>query len=310
MDSASAHALSNGAMAKYAYRVLDDEAVPVAHATAHVSFKSYGRPQDDADWIVQTDRTGCFEVSHRVNERFTVEITKPGYYATFDEIFYLGMRSPLPVKDGKWQPYGAVKMVTLKKIRNPCRMAVGTSRTSFRIPAYDQWIGFDLHDFAFTTPYGNGAEQDVLLRFHLERSGKESCLATMDVCFTNHPFAGAYELKKDVSSEMKGPYRALEHYPYKSTFHYAYERHPGKPPVHRELDQTGLLVFRTRTKVDGHGQLVSAHYGKICGRWSFVGPKGMNLDYCCFNPVPNDLNLEDCETISTIRRDHPEREIP
>lgn len=107
--------IRNGAEAKYVYRVVDDEGAPVSNATAHVCFTSYGRPQDNANWEVQTDTNGIFSVRHVFNERFCLEIQKEGYYRTKEEIFYLGMKE-LPVKDGKWLPYGEERTIVLNKI--------------------------------------------------------------------------------------------------------------------------------------------------------------------------------------------------
>lgn len=55
----------NGAQAKVCYRVVDDTGVPVGNATAHVTFKSDGRPQDDFSGYVVTDPNGVFAAEHR-----------------------------------------------------------------------------------------------------------------------------------------------------------------------------------------------------------------------------------------------------
>jgi len=94
-------AIRNGALGKYTYRVVDDEGNAVSNVQAHVWFKSYGRPQDKADWIVETDTNGMFTVEHRFNEKFSVGFDKEGYYHSHDEINYLAMQQ-LPVEDGKW----------------------------------------------------------------------------------------------------------------------------------------------------------------------------------------------------------------
>ncbi len=51
-------------------------------------------------------------------------------------------------------------------------------------------------------------------------------------------------------------------------------------------------MFRTRTRVDKDGNLVGAHYGKILGRW-LSDTEYMILSDGCFNPVENDVNIED-----------------
>ncbi len=52
------------------------------------------------------------------------------------------------------------------------------------------------------------------------------------------------------------------------------------------------MVFRTRTKVDGEGRLVSAHYGVISGAWIF-GSETMRIGDACFNSTVNDIMIED-----------------
>jgi hypothetical protein len=54
------------------------------------------------------------------------------------------------------------------------------------------------------------------------------------------------------------------------------------------------MIFRTRTRVDEDGNLISAHYGKIYGLWEFSTM--IRVKDMFFNPNPNDTNLEDMHT--------------
>ena len=74
--------LRNGAKGKYIYTVVNDAGQPVVGVCAHVWFTSYGRPQDKADWIVETDTNGMFTVEHRFNEKFSVVRELQGYWST------------------------------------------------------------------------------------------------------------------------------------------------------------------------------------------------------------------------------------
>ena len=291
--------IRNGAEAKYIYRVVDDEGNPVVDANAHVWFRSYGRKWDNADWTVKTDAKGMFTAAHRLNERFSVNVDKEGYYDSYDGIFYFGMET-LPVKDGKWQPYGEERTIVLKKIRKPVTLLMKDGRTDFNVPAYDTWIGFDFEDYDFLPPHGKGRTSDVLFRFHLSRPTHDEYHMSMEVSFTNNPFAGAYVLKKDPSL-LESVYRADTNAVYRQIFSYTYDRLPGKGTVIDELGEDRYLVFRTRTRIDRDGRLVSAHYGKLYGRWHFVGSRGMSIDQFFFNPVSNDTNLEDVEAARKAR---------
>lgn len=58
-----------------------------------------------------------------------------------------------------------------------------------------------------------------------------------------------------------------------------------------EMPEDKYMVFRTRTKVDNKGELVSANYGLIFEKSGY----GIKLNMrTAFNPIPNDTNLE-CE---------------
>ena len=54
------------------------------------------------------------------------------------------------------------------------------------------------------------------------------------------------------------------------------------------------MVFRTRTRIDETGNLISAHYGKIYGLWEFADM--IRVRDMFFNMTPNDINLEDMKT--------------
>ena len=220
-------ALRNGALGRYVYRVVDDGGIPVSNASAHVWFRSYGRPQDKADWVVQTDTNGMFAAEHSFNEQFSVGIDKEGYYHTHVEINYLSM-TELPVKDGKWQPYGETRTVVLKQIRQPQDMLGVDCPPQRKIRIYDEWLGVDLAKGDFVPPVGNGCEPDMLVRFHLAGEMPYDWSIRMDVSFTNSPYAGAYRLKMDNWSDMKSVYQADTNATYLSELSFRYAREKGK----------------------------------------------------------------------------------
>ena len=118
--------------------------------------------------------------------------------------------------------------------------------------------------------------------------------STMDISFTNNAYAGFYELKKDSYSEMKNPYSVDTNQTFIVTNTY------GTVGTKENILGSGsCLVFRTRTKVDEDGQLVSAHYGMIYGRWTTEF--GMKAEAIFFNPRPNDTNLEDLDEFKRSR---------
>ena len=110
------NAYKYGAEAKLVYQVVDDECKPVCDATAHVWFRSYGREQDNADWIVRTDSNGVFVVVHRLNEKFSCIVNKAGYYQSRDERSYFDMKAnSMDVFSVVSAPESAVEMKGLKR---------------------------------------------------------------------------------------------------------------------------------------------------------------------------------------------------
>ena len=81
-------AIRDGAVGRYSYHVVDDTGKDVSNAQVHVWFSSYGRPQDKADWLLETDVNGMLTVEHRFNEKISVGVDKEGYYHTHDEVNY------------------------------------------------------------------------------------------------------------------------------------------------------------------------------------------------------------------------------
>ena len=287
-------AIRNGAVGKYTYRVVDDEGRAVSNAQAHVWFRSYGRPQDNADWIAKTDMNGMFTVEHRFNEKFSVGFDKKGYYHSHDEINYLAM-PVLPVKDGKWQPYGELRTVVLKRICNPIELSSSDGLSYYKYPPLGKWSGFDLCMRDWVGPDGNGKFPDVQIR--IDRiATPEGYVKTMDVAFTNNPYAGAYEIHVDSWSDLPAVYSADTNATYSGMLRYTFKREKGVND-RKELKEGKCLVFRTRTKCDKKGGLSSAHYGIIFGNWRFCEKGGMAIERIVFNPNPNDPNLEEAKLV-------------
>ena len=164
--------------------------------------------------------------------------------------------------------------------------------TTIQVPVTNVWLGLDMESFKWVKPYGEGKHADMLLRFNSESENRYYAKwATMDVSFTNNSHAGFYILPKDVYSFMKSAYEADTN----MTFHASRTFRMGRVPSEDDLlDKNLYMVFRTRTKLDDEGKLVSAHYGKIYGPWSIW--KNTSAQMIFFNAIPNNTNLEDVHT--------------
>lgn len=296
------NAYFRGADAKIMYRIIDDTGCPVTNAAVHIWFRStYPKLKID-DWFVCSNTNGEFTVQYTTNDRLTCGVDKEGYYHSTDRVTFSDPREFPCVKDGKWQPYGTKRTILLRKRKISERLCVLSEDVKNKkwlhpgewfIPVENKWLGFDLELFDWVAPYGNGKCNDVLLRFRSDVKRKMSDYRyDMDVSFTNNPYAGVYRMRKIDGSEFQWAYKADTNAVFESTQSFYFERRPGKRTVDCKLSDASYLVFRTRTKLDEEGKLVSAHYGVISGGWGF-GSKVMGFSDACFNPVPNDTNIED-----------------
>lgn len=289
-DDALLSAIRNGAEVSIQYRVVDENGMSVSNATAHVWLMSYGRSADNVDYVVTTDLNGCFVARGMTNDRVICCVEKTGYYASREEVLVRaeGRAHPL-VQDGKWQPYDENRTISFKTVREPT-VLLHSMDELHEIPAYNEWLGFDLEKSAWTPPFGSGIHKDVLMRFYRKVKNRQTDFwAQMEVSFTNNPFGGVYCARKDRNSELESMHRADVVASYKPSLDYSLSVGSFGKKSHM-LGEDSYLVFRTRTATNEEGRLVSAHYGMIYGRWGFYG--GMRAKEVFFNPVPNDTNLE------------------
>lgn len=303
-------AMAYGAQAKECLRIVDQNGVPVSGATLWGGLQTGDGYKDFIPIRGVSNTNGEYVIEGKCTNRIRCDITLDGYYASEFELTDYGHTHS--IGGDKWLPYGSKTEIVLNKILKPMPLCCHNSRTSFKIPVYNEWVGFDFERFDFVRPYGQGQENDMMLRFALDNPARDDYHMTMEVSFTNNPYAGVYELARNKSSELESVYHADANASYQQSFVYRFDRMPGKVSRYtQQLTSQNYLVFRTRTRVDAEGKLVSAHYGKIYGDWNFVGPGGMSMELCVFNLTPNDTNLEDAYTAErSLKRQQSKREPP
>ncbi len=142
----------------------------------------------------------------------------------------------------------------------------------------------------------------MLVRFRLSGQMPNDWSITMDVSFTNYLHAGACRLMKDDWSEFKSVYSADTNAEYRTSFSFRYCHEKGVYPYAEKLRSDEYLVFRTRTKVDGKGNLLSARYGKLYGPWHFEDAGGSQMAHVFLNKEGNDVNLEDVWTVENAKK--------
>lgn len=281
----------NGARANIIYRIVDDDGRPLANQRVHYVWQN-DYPRRTWGEYANTNTNGEFVAMARVGGELTVGVRQEGFYKSWDKVVFHWREeiSPL-VKDGKWQPYGERRTLVMKRKKKPVDGPT-LQYSVVDVPATNVWLGLDMEKFKWVKPYGDGSHSDVLLRFNSDPVNRyEVNWATMEISFTNNPYAGFYVLPKDDFSEMKSTYHADTNMTFKTGITYSIGRLSKDDNL---LDDGHYMVFRTRTTVDDKGGLVSAHYGKIYGRWGVWG--GTRAKMMFFNTTPNDTNLEDMET--------------
>lgn len=293
----------HGAKAKECFRVVDQDGNPVGGAHFRGAFVLDG--WNDYQRVEGVSNTnGEFVAEGKSKDRFHYRITKDGYYKTSGDILYLSTKASPAVVDGKWQPYGQQRDVVLKRQVKPARNVVPnvSLRLSISIPECDKWMGFDLEKFDWVNPNGKGKHEDVLIKFGQRITDKwYDFTYRMDVCFTNNLFAGAIIKKKDAWSELETEHCANTNANYVSEFHFIQESRGDGKKIYNLLDADSYMIFRTRTSIDEQGRLKEAHYGAIHGGW-FPDKNRMDIQDVCFNPIPNDPNIEDGHLLRELLR--------
>ena len=294
------HAMAYGAEAKICLKVHDDVGVSVSNASVAVVFDMLPSPHSVYG---KTDTNGVFVAIGKTNgNKVRFLVGKEGYYGSQKEFSYVPMNAEHDVKDGKWQPYGAIENIELRKIRNPAHLAVAYMREFNSTKAINAWVGFDLEKRDFVQPHGKGEIVDFEIFFDWDGkwlpdyTGMEKKIRFAD------KYSGYYQCAVNAVSEFKGPYSALPDATYQQSADF-YERVIIDPDAYgrryerKVFDKNKCWVVRSRCKVDAEGNLVSAHYSVI-NNIAFGCDKGGIACICvrgAFNPTPNDTNLEDEE---------------
>ena len=292
-------AYSKGAKAKVEFRVVDDAGCPVKGANVNVFFDMADRSKGRRV-IAQTDTNGVCVVEEKTKGILEIEVSREGYYRSTDLISFIGMGHEHEVENGKWQPWGMVKQITLLPVKNPTARIADTPDWKWT-KEINKWIGFDLMKYDFVEPYGSGKDSDMEVMFDWDGAWRQEEYKGMSLKI-RFPvkFAGGYYAERTPGSEYIGIYHANVNAGYTTEFTYServssrnkrgyaasYERHL--------FDLSKVLVVRSRCKLNKDGTLKTAHYFQLYGiKFSGDSKKGASLKLLSiYNPTPNDTNLE------------------
>ena len=283
------NAISKGAMAKIVLKVCDDQGASVTNANIRVVFDM---PSGEYSVFGRTDTNGVWVASGKTNGNYIrFFVNKDGHYASRKEMSYVPMGAEHDVKDGKWQPYGDVQKIVLRRMLNPCPL-VDTAKW-ISVPRTNEWLRFDMRIGDFVHPYGTGSKSDFEVKVEWDGLSASQCrLCTATVRFMAEK-CGGYFARKSEESEFPFDYQANTNKIFDVSFKII-NREGDFHQTHHPFPKDEFFVTRSRCKFNANGEMVSANYG-IVRRFDIYPSRNSSamIDYSgAFNPTPNDTNLE------------------
>ena len=97
------------------------------------------------------------------------------------------------LQDGKWQPYGDVQKIVLRRMINPCPLVDTVKWIS--VPRTNEWLRFDMRIGDFVHPYGTGTKSDFEVKVEWDGLSASQCrLCTATVRFVAEKCGGYFTL--------------------------------------------------------------------------------------------------------------------
>lgn len=305
-DIEYSNARYKGALTEIKLCVVDDRGEVVTNASVRVVMDM---PSGEYSQFGKTDTNGVYVARGITNGNYIEFLLgKNGYYGNRKKISFATMGKEHEVKDGKWQPYGAVERIELRKICNPAHLSVAFERNFNYTKAINAWVGFDLKKRDFVQPHGKGATADFEVFFDWDGKWFHDYTGMGERIRFTEAHSGYYQCATNADSEFKGPYSAVPDAEYTQDADF-FERVIIDPNAYgrryerKFFDKNKCWVVRSRCKEDDQGKLISAHYSVIydIAFGCCKGGVACICVTCAFNPTPNDTNLEDATTAERSR---------
>ena len=285
------NARRNGGELRMIVSAIDDDGSAVSNASVKVLM---GMTFRERAYYINgvTDVNGQFIVEGKTTgNEIIIEVTKDGYYKSSQKLCFIKMGSEYEVSNGKWQPWGMMVKLPMRKVVNPVGLLA--LHDSIQVPATNTWIGFDMKKKDWVACGRGGEIPDFEVK--VQWDGKPIAtleFAQMDIRFVGKG-AGFYYADKTIGSAFTGVYNADTNKAFQSEFTCRAMRKDG---VFSDsgVPEGKLMVVRSRCKLDGRGDVLEANYSTIRalfieGGWNGKAEAVMSYQ---FNPTPNDTNLE------------------
>lgn len=239
-----------------------------------------------------TDAMGQFVIEGTTTgNEIEIEVTKDGYYKATKKLCLIKMGNEYEVCDGKWQPWGMVLELPMRKVVKPIELFA--FHDGIEVPATNTWIGFDMKnkDWVASGREGKIPDFEVMVKWD-GRPMATLEFAQMDIRFVCKG-TGFYFAEKTSGSAFTGVYNADTNNTFQTEFTCSAIRKNGLF-LDSGVPKGKLMVVRSRCKLDDKGNILEANYSTIRtlfieGGWNGKAQAILNYQ---FNPTPNDTNLE------------------
>lgn len=279
---------------KFTVHITDIESgVPVTTAVVQTTFEHKYDPWG-GDNIVdrrkeRVDVNGMVVFSGKdISGSFGAAIRAEGYYQDWAGL----EKRKKNVVLNRWEPWNPTFEVKMRPKKRPVPMVFREGhKSAFKVPTYDQPVGYDLEKQDFVSPHGKGVHPDLFFEFKRYFKNSHNFDVSCEMTFPNkHDGIQECYFDESLRSSYRWPYLAPTNN-YKPEVTWRSTRSNAEPVVHNFDEKRVNYIFRVRTRVDDEGNIVSACYGKIGGPFGLGWADSANWVYW-FNPVPNEQSLE------------------
>lgn len=276
--------------AKITVHIVDEEGGPMSGVDTGITFSRVKNKSFDG----KSDSFGKFTASAETEGRASYGASKPGYYDSHGSFNFAKVEGNkwIPMSY-KWQPWNPEVKLMLRKIGNPVPMyARDTTHSKLEIPIVGKEVGFDLMEYAWLPPYGNGKHADFIFKLEKRYVSDDDFDSKLTITFPNK-FDGIQLVKEDSrnGSMFKLPRFALED-GYQQKLIKRSSRTP-KGPYTDDFEDINNYIFRVRSEIRD-GKLIRALYGKIQSDVSFSprNSKTANIGFTYYLNPDYTRNLE------------------
>jgi hypothetical protein len=281
----------NGGELRLIVSAVDDYGIAVSNASVNVLM---GMNFREKAYFINgvTDAMGQFVIEGTTTgSEIEIEVTKDGYYKAAKKLCLIKMGHEYEVRDGKWQPWGMVLELPMRKVINPIELCA--FHDGIQVPATNTWIGFDMKNKDWVASGRGGEIPDFEVKVKWDGRPMATLeFAQMDIRFVRKG-TGFYFADKTSGSAFTGVYKADTNNIFQTEFTCSATRNNG---VFSDsgVPKGKLMVVRSRCKLDDKGNILEANYSTIRTLFIEGGRNGKALAILNyrFNPTPNDTNLE------------------